>query len=371
MKIAVTGVNGLLGWHAASHLHALNCAARFRSEPDSHELVLIDRACFENPALLEKSLEGVAAVLHFAGANRGPDEEIEAANPRIAAALVTACNAAGVKPHILYANSIHSERDTPYGRSKRTAGDILAAFGSSYSNLVLPHIFGERARPYYNNVTATLVDQVWRKEVPTINPGGCVSLLHAGDAVELAIDAVTNGRTGTLRPDGRDMSIVELLARLQSFHAAYTANTFPDLVDPFDLALFNTMRSGAYPTHYPFALEVRADQRGKLFETAKGGSASHTFVSTTLPGQRRGDHFHLSLCERFVVIAGEAVIRIRKVLTDEVHEFRVSGDVPVAIDQLPLHTHNIENIGSGELVTFFWSHRMFDPDAPDTYWDPV
>ena len=310
-------------------------------------------------------------MLHFAGANRRSDAAVEAANPAIAAALIDGCEAAGAEPHIVYANSTHAVRDTPYGRSKREAGEILADFASGYTDLILPHIFGECARPYYNNVTATLIDQLWRGEEATVNPEGRVSLLHAGTAAVTAIEAAISGQSGTLAPAGREMTIAGLYATLREFHALYTANTFPDLSDPFDLALFNTLRAGAYPTHYPFPLDVRADRRGRLFETAKGGNASHTFLSTTLPGEKRGDHFHLALCERFVVVAGEAVIRIRKVLTDEVHEFRVSGDRPVAIDQLPLHTHNIENLGDRDVVTFFWTHRMFDPAVPDTYAEPV
>ncbi|MEP0189431.1 MAG: NAD-dependent epimerase/dehydratase family protein [Erythrobacter sp.] len=371
MRIAVTGAKGLLGWHAAARIHAQACAARFRGENPEHELVQIDRAIFSDPTALSKALDGVGAVLHFAGVNRGDDAEVEAANPAIARDLIEGCKAAGITPHITYANSTHAARDIPYGRSKRIAGELLEAFAPSYTNLILPHIFGECAKPFYNNVTATLIAQIWAGEEPTINPEGRVQLLHAGDAAVMAIDAALEGTTGTLAPEGRDTGIVELHDKLRGFHELYTGNIIPDVSEPFDLALFNSLRSAAYPEHYPFALKVNEDHRGKLFESAKGGNASHTFLSTTLPGKTRGDHFHCNLIERFLVVKGDAVIRIRKVLSDEVHEFRVSGDAPVAIDQIPLHTHNIENVGEKEVITFFWSHRMFDPATPDTYADPV
>lgn len=371
MKIAVTGSGGLLGWHACARIHAQNCAAGFRGDPAPHELVQVDRATFADPARLEEALHGVEAILHFAGVNRGEEAEVEAANPQIARDLVAGCEAAGIAPHIVYANSTHATNDTFYGRSKRIAGEVLADFAPRYTDLVLPHIFGECARPYYNNVTATLIDQIWKGEEPTLNPDGRVQLLHAGEAAQVAIDAVLDGTTGRLAPAGRDTRVVELYETLQGFHAQYTANIFPDLADPFHLALFNTYRTAAYPAHYPRPLKVNEDHRGRLFESAKGGNASHTFLSTTLPGKTRGDHFHFDLVERFLVVSGEAVIRIRKVLTDEVTEFRVSGDQPVAIDQIPLHTHNIENVGNGEVVTFFWTHRVFDPARPDTYADPV
>ncbi|MBM0171292.1 polysaccharide biosynthesis C-terminal domain-containing protein [Altererythrobacter sp. C41] len=371
MKIAVTGARGLIGWHAASRIHAQICAARFRSEAAPHELVQIDHATFVDGAKLASALKGVDAILHFAGVNRGDDGMVEEANPEIARALVSACETAGVKPRIVYANSTHAASDTPYGRSKRIAGEVLEASSLAYSDLVLPHIFGECARPYYNNVTATLIDKIWRGETPSINADGRVQLLHAGAAAQTAIDALIEKRTGRIAPKGRDIAVTDLYAKLVDFHALYTANIFPDLTDPFDLSLFNSYRTGGYPDHYPRALKVNADPRGVLFESAKGGSAAQSFLSTTVPGQKRGDHFHLDLVERFLVVKGDAIIRIRRVLTDEVHEFAVSGDRPVAIDMPPLHTHNIENRGKEDVITFFWSHRLFDPANPDTYADPV
>lgn len=371
MKIAVTGAKGLLGWHAAARIHAQVCAARFRGENPNLELIQIDRAAFEDSATLATALDGVGAVLHFAGVNRGDEAHVEAANPAIARKLVAGCRTAGLAPHIVYANSTHATNDTFYGRSKRIAGEILGEFAASYTDLVLPHIFGECARPFYNNVTATLIEQIWQGAKPTLNPNGRVHLLHAGTAAQIAIDAALAGRTGSVEPAGRDIGVVDLYEKLKNFHALYTSNAMPDVADPLDLALFNSYRAGAYPERYPFPLKVNEDHRGKLYESAKGGNASHTFLSTTHPGKTRGDHFHLDLIERFLVVKGEAVIRIRKVLTDDVHEFRVSGEKPVAIDQIPLHTHNIENVGEDELITFFWSHRMFDPASPDTYADPV
>ena len=361
----------MIGWHSAGRVHARACAARFRGQLPPYDLVQIDHATFADAARLSSALQGVDAVLHFAGVNRGDAAVVEGANADIAHALVRGCETAGVTPHIVYANSTHAASDTPYGRSKRIAGEILAAFTPSYTDLVLPHIFGECARPNYNNVTATLIDKLWRGETPSINADGRIQLLHADTAAQIALDAVLEGAVGRLAPEGRDMTVVDLDAKLRHFHALYTANIFPDLSDPFDLALFNTYRTGGYPAHYPRPLKVNADRRGILFESAKGGNAAQSFLSTTLPGQTRGDHFHLDLVERFLVVKGEALIRIRRILTNEVHEFAVSGDQPVAIDMPPLHTHNIENRGEGEVITFFWSHHLFDPANPDTYADPV
>jgi len=371
VRIAVTGAKGLLGWHAAARLHAVNCAARFRGETSPHELRLLDHKGFDDDATLHAAVAGADAVLHFAGVNRGPDAEVEAANPSIAQRLIEACLRTSTTPHIVYANSIHARKDTPYGRSKRIAGEILEAAPGQFSQLMLPHIFGECARPYYNNVTATLIDQIWSGEEPTINPAGKVSLLHAGVAANLAIGAALSDQAGTRPLAGRDLAIADLYDRLREFHEFYSAGVFPLLDDAFDLALFNSYRTGGYPKFYPRQLDPRRDARGVLFESSRAHGASQTFVSTTLPGRSRGDHFHTDLVERFLVVSGRATIRIRKVLTDEVHSFEVSGDEPVAIDMPPLHTHHIVNDSDRDVVTFFWSHRLFDPADPDTFADPV
>jgi UDP-2-acetamido-2,6-beta-L-arabino-hexul-4-ose reductase len=370
-KFVVTGASGLLGWHTSSRLHAANCAARYRNEVEPIELVTLSHETFDDDKLLDAALTSADIVLHFAGLNRGSHEEVEAANPAIARRIAASIERTHARPHVVYANSTHSASETPYGRSKKHAAEILKAAVPSMTDLVLPHIFGECARPYYNNVTATLIDQLWRGEQATINPDGEVELLHAGSVANIAIAKGMAAESGTVRLAGRPMTIVELYSKLTEFHRCYQSNVFPILGDAFDLALFNTYRTGGYPHYYPLRMKINCDARGVLFESAKSMGGSQTFLSTTQPGKIRGDHFHTDLVERFLVVSGEATIRIRKVLTNEVQSFRVSGSEPVAIDMPPLHTHHIVNDGDGELITFFWAHRHFNPDNPDTFADPV
>lgn len=371
MKIVVTGAHGLLGWHASARLHAANCAARFRGEPEPLTLALLGRAEFSNPKRLAEALAGADAVLHFAGVNRGSEQEVEAGNPAIAETLIAGCRAANVAPHIVYANSTHARTDTPYGNSKRRAGEVLSAFTSRFTDLVLPHIFGECARPYYNNVTATLIDQIISGDSPSVNPDGAVQLLHAGAAAQTAINAALNGQTGQILAAGRPLGIPELLRQLQAFHTSYQANVYPSLSDDFELALFNTYRSALYPSGFPRTLKLNSDHRGTLFEAVKGGDGGQTFLSWTEPGLTRGDHFHLDKVERFLVLEGEATIRIRRVLDNTVWDYPVSGANPAFVDMPTLHTHSIENTGDRPLLTLFWAHEIFDPTAPDTYADPV
>ncbi|SIO22021.1 UDP-2-acetamido-2,6-beta-L-arabino-hexul-4-ose reductase [Parasphingorhabdus marina DSM 22363] len=369
-KVAITGVQGLIGSHAHARLHAANCAARFAGKDIVHDIVAIDHALFSDPVELAEALEGVDSILHFAGVNRGPENEVEEANPKIADDLIASCIKAGISPHIIYANSTHSRSDSAYGRSKRVAGEKLENFAERYTDLTLPHIFGEGARPYYNNVTATLVDQLLKEEPLTINPEGQVSLLHAGEAAQIAVDAMDQGHTGIMEPEGLPLSIADLAKKLQTFHSQYVGETVPELSTVFDVQLFNTYRSATYPEGWPRQVELNVDDRGVLFEAVKA-SSGQTFMSVTKPGIVRGDHFHINKIERFLVIQGEAMIRIRHILGNTVREFRVCGEKPVFIDMPTLHTHNIENIGSTPLLTMFWSNEIFDPEYPDTYADKV
>jgi UDP-2-acetamido-2,6-beta-L-arabino-hexul-4-ose reductase len=370
-RIVITGAKGLIGWHAHARMHAANCAATFKGEPIPFDIVALDHAAFDDDAALQAAVDGAQAVLHFAGVNRAPDDMVEAANPAIASRLAKACRITGDKPHIVYANSTHAASDTPYGRSKRIAGEVLSRVGGGYTDMVLPHIFGEGARPRYNNVTATFIEAVIAGETPDINPEGRVALLHAGAAAEAALDAAINRTTGTLRPETHAIAVTDLFELLQQFHANYQANIYPDLGDPFTVALFNSYRAALYPSGFPRPLKLNADARGTLFEAVKGGGGGQTFLSTTQPGITRGDHFHLNKVERFLVVQGEAMIRIRKVLSDEVWEYRVSGDAPAPVDMPTLHTHSIENTGDTELLTLFWTHDLFDPANPDTFADKV
>jgi len=337
-KIVITGANGLLGWHSCVRLHAANCAAAFNGETLPYEVIAVGHADFDDDQRLGSAVRGADAVLHFAGVNRGDDHVVEAANPDIAERMVRACHSEGSMPHVVYANSTHAAKDTAYGRSKRLAGQKFVEGGFKYCDIVLPHIFGECAKPYYNNVTATLI---------------------------------VTGRTGMVEPESTRLSVPDLHYALKEFHRLYQENIYPAFDSAFSLQLFNSYRSALYPQTWPRSLQLHADQRGVLFEAVKGGSGGQTFMSRTKSGVTRGDHFHLNKVERFLVIQGEAVIRLRKVFDDVVTEFSVDGDNPQIVDMPTMHSHSIENVGHQELITLFWVHEIFDPENPDTFAEPV
>lgn len=365
-RVAVTGAGGLIGHHVRVRMHAANCAARHRGEAPPFKPVPLDRAAFGDDARLREALAGADLVIHLAGINRADDAELEDGNAALARRLAEALGSG--TPHLVYANSLHAAGDSPYGRGKRRAGEILGDWagraGADYTNLTLPHIFGEGGRPFYNNVTGTFCHQAAHGEAPEIGDGE-VELLHAGAAAETLLSP------GTTRAEGRRMTVRALWDRIEGCHALYAAGIFPDVADPFDLALFNTYRAHLHPDGFPRRLTVHEDPRGSLFEAAKGGGGGQTFLSRTRPGVTRGDHFHLSKVERFLVIEGEATIRVRPVLSGDVWSCTVSGRAPAAVDMPTLHTHSIENTGPGPLITLFWANAIFDPADPDTYADPV
>lgn len=370
-RIVVTGAGGLLGWHTCARLHAANCAAGFAGLDTPFDIVPLDHAGFDDDNRLESAVRGADAVIHYAGINRATDEIIRDGNPAIARRLVNACSSVGAEPHIVYANSTHAAGDSNYGQSKKNAAAILGGFTDKFTDMILPHIYGECAVPFYNNVTGTLIKQLIDGKVPKLNPEGVVNLFYAGDAAQLSIDSIQNQAYRVPSVDAKEISVVDLYEKLRAYHEGYVANIYPDFQSEFDVSLFNCYRAATYPDLWPRNLSVHEDVRGSLFEAVKGGGGGQTFLSTTEPGVTRGDHFHVNKVERFLVLQGEAIIRIRKVLSGEVWEYKVSGDSPSVVDMPTLHTHSIENIGTSQLTTLFWAHELFDPDNPDTYLDRV
>lgn len=362
MKIVVTGAAGFVGWHTRCRLHTLT----------DHEVVPVTR---ENWGDLPSAVAGSDAIIHLAGVNRAEtDAEVEQGNIALAEDVADAVRKAGHPVRIVYASSTQVGNGSPYGRGKERAGDIVRdaaeASGAAYVEVRLPGVFGEHAKPRYNTFVATFIEALLDGESPTVNDNP-VELLHVQDAAAALIDALTS-RDRLIRPHGHETRVPEVLSMLEVFHAVYSRGEIPKLSTRFHTDLFNTYRAATFPTKYPFSLMVNADHRGELIETVRAhGSGGQSFVSYTKPGKTRGEHYHLSKIERFVVISGKARISLRKLLTDEVIDFEVDGTSPAVIDMPTLWVHNITNTGDSDLITMFWADQLFNPAAPDTYWEPV
>ena len=145
----------------------------------------------------------------------------------------------------------------------------------------------------------------------------------------------------------------------------------PNFRDPFDKALYGTYLSYLKENNFEYSLDIKSDPRGSLAEFLKSPEMGQIFVSRTLPGITRGDHYHHTKTEKFLVLEGDAVIRFRHIERDEIIEYRVSGEKYQVVDIPPGYTHSIENVGSGVMVTLFWASEPFDPKRPDTFFEKV
>jgi UDP-2-acetamido-2,6-beta-L-arabino-hexul-4-ose reductase len=365
MKIGITGADGLIGWHQRAYLKIIG----------GYEVRLASRETFRQPELLTGFVDGLDAIIHLAGMNRGEDAEIEATNTALARDLVSACEQTGTRPFVVYANSTHQDRDTAYGRGKRVAANTIRLWaeqrGAGFANLILPHVFGEFGKPFYNSVVPTFCYQLSRNETPQIITDGDLELLHAQDVTAQCLKAIQENQRGDIRMVGVAMKVSELLQHLTDMRDCYQAMVMPRLESALDVRLFNTLRSYLFPGHYPVALTLHSDVRGSLFEVVKSSSGGQVFISTTHPGITRGNHFHTRKVERFLVASGEAEIRLRKLFSDEVICYKVRGDTPCYVDIPTFHTHHITNTGQSELVTLFWANEIFDPADPDTFHELV
>lgn len=357
MRVLITGADGFLGWH-------LRC--RFHGE-SGHTVVAANR---ENWAELATLMQGVDAVFHVAGVNRGADDELLTGNTRLAEDVVAAAEASGARPHVVYANSIQCGNGTPYGIGKEAAAQVLEEathrWGTTLSDLRLPNLFGESARPGYNSFVATFVDAVLNGDEPSVVSRE-INLLHVQDAAAAMMAAV--GDRDAVSPAGHATSVEAVWELLRSFHQAYCGRgDVPALPDRFVTDLFNTYRAALFPQGYPIALTKHTDARGSLVETVRShGLSGQSFVSTTHPGITRGEHYHRRKIERFVVVSGTARISLRRLFDTKTVHFDVTGDSPSVIDMPTLWVHNITNTGDEELVTQFWTNTLFDPQDPDTY----
>lgn len=364
VSLAITGAGGFLGWHTRVRARAQGAG----------QVSAVQLGADASIDAVAEAVSGVGRLLHLAGVNRGTPHEIRDGNTAFARRLAAGLRRASTPPATLvYANSTQAGDDTDYGSAKMEAAEILGAtaadMGVEFVDLRLPSLFGEHGRPFYHSVVATFAHQLAQGGQPRVDVDRELALLHAQDAADLLLTA-TPGRAADT--DARHRTVSSLLGTLSHFAALYRVGEIPELLDAFDVALFNTYRSFTFPTQWPIPLLQRTDQRGSFVETVRAhGSPGQLSYSTTMPGVVRGQHFHLAKVERFVVISGQAEIALRRVLTDETVRFQVSGAEPVILDMPTMWVHNITNTGDNLLFTLFWTNELFDPASPDTYPEDV
>jgi UDP-2-acetamido-2,6-beta-L-arabino-hexul-4-ose reductase len=236
-------------------------------------------------------------------------------------------------------------------------------------------LFGKWCRPNYNSVTATFCHNI-AKDLPIAvsDPAREVELSYVDD-VATAFLAEIDGRQARSEAGAEipryHIQLGDLAGRLQAFHEMRTTLTLPDFADWFNRALYATYLSYVPPVARGHNLEIKSDARGSLAEFIKEKHFGQIFVSRTKPGVTRGNHYHHTKTEKFFVVEGEGLIRMRAIEGGPVEAYSVTGSAYRVIDIPPGFTHSISNVGTEEMVTLFWSSEIFDPNRPDTYYLPV
>lgn len=367
MNILVTGAHGFIGRNLTTHLQArADCVVTLFDVNNS----LDD---------LRSGLETADIVYHLAGVNRPRiTEEFEMGNAGLTREICKILCELGCTPVIVMASSVQAALDNPYGVSKRHAEDALREFAAQTKAQVciyrLTNVFGKWCRPNYNSVVATFCHNVANDlPIQISDPNREIELVYVDDVIkaflaELPIHAGSNGC-----PDipSFKLSLGDLAGRIQSFHDMRTNLVTPDFAVAFNQRLYATYLSYVPDEARCHQLEIKSDYRGGLAEFIKSSSFGQIFISRTRPGITRGNHYHHTKAEKFFVVEGEGVIRMRRIESSEVVEYRVCGEAFRVIDIPPGYTHSLENIGSGDMVTLFWASEILDPDRPDTYFMPV
>ena len=369
MRIAVTGANGFIGRNLVAYLGAIGQHRVRKITRQSSEIELIEE-------VLQADI-----IFHLAGVNRPPEEEeFERVNVGLTKRICEALLNAGRATPIVFSSSIQAALDNPYGRSKREAEAVLTHYAEKAHSRVaiyrLPNVFGKWCRPNYNSVVATFCYNIARGLPITVSdPARELELVYIDDVVAALVSELELiGQAGVVYryvPTTHHITLGQLAEVICSFKAARDTLVLPRFDDPLVHKLYATYLSYLEPGDFAYELDQRVDARGALAEFVKSAGFGQLFVSRTKPGVTRGNHYHHTKTEKFLVVEGEAVVRLRKYDGDEVIEYRVRGEEFRVIDIPPGYTHSIENVGTTDLVTLFWASEVFDPNRPDTYSLPV
>lgn len=369
--VLVTGARGFIGRNLVAHLQQRGDVRLLQYDLENTESELGEWA-------------GQAdVVFHLAGVNR-PEHaaEFEAGNAGFTARLCQSLTERNRRAHVIFSSSIQAELDNPYGKSKRLAEEVLRRFacrtGARLSIFRLKNVFGKWCRPNYNSVVATFCHNLARDlPIQVSDPSRSLELVHVDDVVAALVKEMD-------RPEAREdvfaplggipsycLTLGDLAGRIQFFHQMQQSLQVPDFSIRFNRQLYATYLSYVEAGRWQYGLTIKSDARGQLAEFVKSPWFGQLFVSRTLPGVTRGNHYHHVKTEKFLVVDGEGLIRFRHIEGTEILEYHVRGEKFQVVDIPPGYTHAITNVGATEMTTLFWASEILAPDRPDTYFLPV
>lgn len=369
IKVGITGQAGLIGTHLSNYL---------RLKSAEIELVPFEDSYFKNKDQLSHFVLQCDTIVHLAAMNRGNPEEIYKCNIGLVKKFIGVLGETNHKPYIIFSSSIQEERDNLYGKSKKEGRKLFEEWASKnnakFTALIIPNVFGPFGLPFYNMVISTFCYQLTHNLEPKIKIDANLKLIYINDLIEIIYHTIKEKSNNSLiyiEPiaEGKVSDILEQLIEFKRIYLEQ--NIIPELKNHFDISLFNTFRSYIEYNYYPVYLNMHLDNRGYLCEIIKSNTGGQIFLSHTKPGITRGNHFHRRKIERFCVLQGDAIIRLRKIGTDSIIEYKVNGSQPAIVDIPIFHIHNITNIGGKNLLTSFWTNEFFNPEDSDTYHEEV
>lgn len=399
MKILVTGAKGFVGRNLVSQLHNI-AQGKAKWYPVGSDIIVYEYDVDSTPEQLDAYCSDCDFVFNLAGVNRPQNpEEFMKGNFGFASTLLETLKKHGNKCPVMLSSSIQATlvgryADGEYGRSKKAGEELFFDYAAQTGARVLvyrfPNLFGKWCRPNYNSAVATFCNNIANDLPIQVNDRSTLmELVYIDDLVDEMIGALAGkehhcefeGIETVLREDGRycavpvshHVTLGEIVDLLESFARQPQTLVIPEIPEgSFAKKLYSTYLSYLPKEKVSFPLKMNVDQRGSFTELLKTGACGQFSVNISKPGITKGQHWHHTKWEFFIVVSGRGLIQLRRVGSDEVLEFEVSGEKIEAVQMLPGYTHNIINLSDTEdLVTLMWANESFDPDRPDTYFEPV
>lgn len=388
MNVLITGANGFVGKNLTQRLSAIK-DHRDRTRPalQIEEILLCARDT--SAETLADYCKKANFVVHLAGVNRPQDPgEFVAGNTDFTRTLLEMLRESDNRCPVLLSSSIQASlagryAGSPYGQSKKAAEELLLAYGkeAGAAGMIyrLPNLFGKWCRPNYNSAVATFCHHIAREAPITVSdPAVELELVYIDDLIDEILNAMegqphrTDGAYCSV-PVSYRVTLGEIVRLLQTFHDQPQTLLLPEIPEgSFEKKLYSTYLSYLPPEKIAFPMKMNVDERGSFTELLKTKNCGQISVNITKPGITKGQHWHNSKWEFFMVVAGHGLIRERNLNTGELVEFEVSGEKIEAVHMLPGYTHNIINLSETEnLVTVMWANEQFDPGHPDTYFEEV